>query len=55
VLNFLAVLLLFYSLNSKSTRLFSVVILDAEGHHPATSQKTTTTTKLATGDGACGK
>jgi hypothetical protein len=54
VLNFSTVLLLFYSLESSATRLFSVVILGAERHHPATSQKTTTT-KLATGDGACGK
>jgi hypothetical protein len=54
VLNFFALLLLFYSPDSSATRFFSVVFLNAEGHHPATSQETTTI-KLATGDGACGK
>jgi hypothetical protein len=38
VLNFFAVLLLFYSLDSSATHLFSVVILDDRGHHPATSK-----------------
>jgi hypothetical protein len=35
-------------------RLFSVVIANGPGHHPRHLTKTTTT-KLATGDGACGK